>query len=76
MVTRSWQSQKRPSKLTVFSFSELRTGLGTVITYKMGTDKVGTTLQLDADLSTEFIELLQVLADLHHSTVAFGFVSK
>lgn len=61
--------------LTIFSFGELITVLGTVFIVVMRTNQIGTTLQLLTDVSTEALQPIDISADFYHSSVTLAFIS-
>lgn len=61
--------------LTIFSFGELITVLGTILVVVMRTNQIGTALQLLTDVSTEVLQPIDISADFYHSSVTLAFIS-
>lgn len=61
--------------LTIFSFGELITVLGTVLVVVMRTNQIGAALQLLTDVSTKVVQPIDISTDFYHSSVTLAFIS-
>jgi hypothetical protein len=60
--------------LTVFGLGELPALTGAFVFIMLHAKEIRTTLQFDADLTAEFLDLLLAMADLHFGAVALAFI--